>query len=125
MMYMSIMDIEESVNWFYRCAVKNAEWRYRKTLEDKPVYCLKCGHELEWVYLEREVYGVRCCQCDLVTLTWARKPQKALESVGSADAGQHTLTINNQFSQFGNGNIQLANTKKIVLNDDGITVEEW
>lgn len=121
-----MMDKERAVRLFYHRTLQDEEWRYRKTLEDKPVCCLKCGAELEWTYLENRIYGVRCCRCGLVTLTRGKNPQEALVNVGSEMKDSNMQPVNNQFQQFGKNNIQLANVKKIVLtNDDGIVMEEW
>lgn len=79
-----MMDKERAVRLFYHRTSQNQEWRYHKTLEGKPVYCLKCGNELEWTYLECRIYAVRCSnrQCRLVTLTNASSPQEAMKKVG-------------------------------------------
>lgn len=59
---------------------KLKDYRYRQGAIKR--YCHKCGGELEYCYLERGVYSIRCEDCKYHTLIEAENPNLALVKVG-------------------------------------------
>lgn len=54
---------------------------YRKAPNGR-YYCCKCGGELDYCYLESEIYCVRCEDCQTHTLVRSKAPYLALGKVG-------------------------------------------
>ena len=60
---------------------KLKKYRYRKAPSTNH-YCCKCGSQLDYCHLEKDVYCVRCEDCGTHTLIEATNGEIALRKVG-------------------------------------------
>lgn len=55
-------------------------------------YCPSCGDRLEYIYLEEELYHVRCKSCDRIeVLTYAKNPYEACMRAGGLENKPYSL----------------------------------